>query len=148
MSEEELDDALKSLDYPTRYYQRLIAMKLIATGHSHKETSEILLVSYRSVNRWAKTCQDQGLEGLVPRFNGGKPSKLSEEDKLKLKHILTNEEGLTLSDAQKILDDDFGIQFTLAHVSNIVRDMGVDLRKKHSPRTNKKSHGNGKNKNH
>ena len=27
MSEEELDEALESLDYPIRYYQRLIAMK-------------------------------------------------------------------------------------------------------------------------
>ena len=29
MDEKELDEALKSLDYPIRYYQRLIAMKLI-----------------------------------------------------------------------------------------------------------------------
>ena len=40
MDEKELDEALKSLDYPIRYYQRLIAMKLISVGHNHKETGE------------------------------------------------------------------------------------------------------------
>ena len=42
IDEKELDEALKSLDYPIRYYQRLIAMKLISVGHNHKETGEIL----------------------------------------------------------------------------------------------------------
>ena len=142
MSESQLDNALRSLDCSTRYYQRLVAMKLIATGHSHKQTSEILQVSYRSVNRWAKTCQDKGLEGLNPKFNGGKPSKLSDEDKVKFKHIITNEEDLTIKDAQKILAEDFGIEFTLPHVSNIVKEMGVKLKKSHPRKAPKKSHGN------
>ena len=59
MDEEELDKALKSLDYPIRYYQRLIAMKLISVGHNHKETGEILGVSYRTINRWVY-CQRDG----------------------------------------------------------------------------------------
>ena len=35
MNPEELDEALKSNKCSTRYYKRLVAMKLIAHGHSH-----------------------------------------------------------------------------------------------------------------
>ena len=41
MDENELNEALKSLDYSIRYYQCLIAMKLISVGHNHKEIGEI-----------------------------------------------------------------------------------------------------------
>ena len=129
MTEEELDEALESLDYPIRYYQRLIAMKLISTGHNHKETGEILRISYRSINRWAKACEKNGLDGLIPNFSGGKPSKLSEENKVQFKQILIEGENLTMTDAQRILKDDFGIEFSLPHVCNIVRQLGFNYGK-------------------
>ena len=129
MSEEELDEALESLDYPIRYYQRLIAMKLISTGHNHKETGEILIVGYKSINRWAKACEKDGLDGLIPNFSGGKPSKLSEENKVQFKQILIEGENLTMTDAQRILKDDFGIEFSLSHVCNIVRQLGFNYGK-------------------
>ena len=129
MSEEELDDALESLDYPIRYYQRLIAMKLISIGHNHKETGEILRVSYRSINRWAKACEKEGLNGLIPNFRGGKPSKLSDENKVQFKQILIEGENLTMTDAQRILKDEFGIEFSLPHVGTIVRQLGFNYGK-------------------
>ena len=125
MDEKELDEALKSLDYPIRYYQRLIAMKLISVGHNHKETGEILGVSYRTINRWAKACENEGLNGLIPNFSGGKPSKLSKENKVQFKQILIESENVTMTDAQRILKEDFGIEFTLPHVCNIVRQLGL-----------------------
>lgn len=54
MNPEELDEALKSNKCSTRYYKRLVAMKLIAHGHSHKETAKILQIGYRTIYRWAK----------------------------------------------------------------------------------------------
>ena len=129
MSEEKLDEALESLDYPIRYYQRLIAMKLISIGHNHKETGEILRVSYRSINRWAKACEKDGLDGLIPNFSGGKPSKLSEENKVQFKQILIEGENLTMTDAQRILKEDFGIEFSLPHVCNIVTQLGFNYGK-------------------
>lgn len=129
MDEKELDEALKSLDYPIRYYQRLIAMKLISVGHNHKETGEILGVSYRTINRWAKSCEKEGLNGLIPNFSGGKPSKLSNENKVQFKQILIESENVTMTDAQRILKEDFGIEFSLPHVCNIVRQLGFNYGK-------------------
>ena len=64
MSEEELDIAIKEYNGNYRYYQRLIAMKLVSTGYSFSKVGRVLLVSYLSVHRWAKSCEKSGLTGL------------------------------------------------------------------------------------
>lgn len=76
MSEEELDIAIKEYSGNYRYYQRLIAMKLISIGYSFSKVGRILLVSYLSVHRWAKACESMGLTGLIPEFGGRKTSKI------------------------------------------------------------------------
>lgn len=129
MSEEDLNEALKDSDSTMRYYQRLVAMKLISTGHTHKETAEILNVSYNSINRWAKSCETNGLVGLKPDFKGGKPSKLTPEIRIKFKNRLANDSNLTMTDAQIILKEEFKIEFSLPHVCSIVRDLGFNYGK-------------------
>lgn len=125
MTQYELDEALKSKKYERRYYERLVAMKLIAYGHSHKETASILQVGYRTVYRWAKTCEELGLKGLKPTFNGGRPSSFTKEDRIKFEKIL-EQKNLTMVEAQNILRDDFKLDFTLPYVSKLVRDLGFN----------------------
>ena len=64
MSEDELDIAIKEYSGDYRYYQRLIAMKLVSLGYSFSKVGRTLLVSYLSVHRWAKSCEELGF-----RFN-------------------------------------------------------------------------------
>ena len=77
MSEEELDKAIKEYKGDYRYYQRLIAMKLVSIGYSFSKVGRILSVSYLSVHRLAKSCEESGLVGLMPNFAGGRPPKLT-----------------------------------------------------------------------
>ena len=77
MSEKELDKAIKEYKGNYRVYQRLIAMKLISIGFSFSKVGRVLLVSYLSVHRWAKSCEKSGLTGLIPDFCGGRPPKLT-----------------------------------------------------------------------
>ena len=111
MNPEELDEALKSNKCSTRYYKRLVAMKLIAHGHSHKERAKILQIGYRTIYRWAKKCEKEGLEGLKPNFNGGRKSKFTKEDRIKFEKILSKENILTMTDAQNILREEFNLDF-------------------------------------
>ena len=52
-------------------------MKLISIGLPHKVIAEILMISYETVYRWAKACSENGIKGLMPNFNGGRPSRLT-----------------------------------------------------------------------
>lgn len=126
MSEEELDVAIKEYKGNYRYYQRLIAMKLVSIGFSFSKVGRILCVSYLSVHRWAKTCEDSGLNGLVPAFSGGRPSKMTKSIEKKLTERIESEDNITMIMVQEILKNEFKIEFTLPHVCNIVRRLGFD----------------------
>ena len=126
MNEKELDVAIKEYSGNYRYYQRLIAMKLISIGFSFSKVGRILLVSYLSVHRWAKACEESGLNGLVPDFGGGRPSKMSKSMEKKLSERIDNSDNITMIEVQEILKNEFKVEFTLPHVWNIVRRLGFD----------------------
>ena len=126
MSEEELDITIKEYSGNYRYYQRLIAMKLISIGFSFSKVGRILLVSYLSVHRWAKTCETSGLSVLIPDFGGGRPPKLSKNMENKLSKRIEREEKITMVGVQNILKNEYDIEFSLPHVCNIVRKLGFD----------------------
>ena len=126
MSEEELDIAIKEYSGNHRYYQRLIAMKLISIGYSFSKVGRILLVSYLSVHRWAKACESMGLTGLIPEFGGGRPPKLNKNMENKLSKRIESEEKITMVGVQNILKNEYNVEFSLPHVCNIVRKLGFD----------------------
>ena len=126
MSEEELDTAIKEYSGNYRYYQRLIAMKLISIGYSFSKVGRILLVNYLSVHRWAKACESMGLTGLIPEFGGGRPPKLNKNMENKLSKRIESEEKITMVGVQNILKNEYNVEFSLPHVCNIVRKLGFD----------------------
>ena len=126
MSEEELDKAIKEYSGNYRFYQRLIAMKLVSMGYSFSKAGHVLLVSYISVHRWAKACEESGLVGLMPEFGGGRPPKLTSSMENKLTKRIISEDELTMVDVQHILKEDFNVEFSLPHVCSIVRRLGFD----------------------
>ena len=126
MSEEELNVAIKEYSGNYRFYQRLIAMKLISLDYSFSKVGRILLVSYLSVHRWAKACETSGLTGLIPEFGGGRPPKLSKDMETKLINRIESENDITMVQVQNILKNEYDVDFTLPHVCNIVRKLGFE----------------------
>lgn len=101
-----IDCTMKKLDHTyTKPYK--IYAKMLKDAKEQLKTPTFI-----SINRWGKACEKDGLDGLIPNFSGGKPSKLSEENKVQIKQILIEGETLTMTDAQRILKDDFGIEFS------------------------------------
>ena len=123
MSEEDLDKAIKEYNGNYRYYQRLIALNL---------------VSYLSVHRWAKACEESGLSGLMPNFAGGRPPKLTTIMEKKLYKKIDSKKNITMVDVQQILNDEFDIEFSLPHLCSIVRKLGFDYVQSNDETNNKK----------
>ena len=74
----------------------------------------------------AHLCEEEGLEGLEPDFSGGKKSKLTPEMRVAFQKRLRESKNLTMTGAKKILEDDFGIKFSLGYVGEIVRSLGFN----------------------
>ena len=126
MSPDELHEKIKEGNCSIRYFKRLMVIRLIEEGLTHKKAAEIVGVSYRSVNRWAHACEEGGLTGLEPDFTPCKKSKLTPEKRESFKQRLMKEEGLTMTDAKKILENEYGIEFSLGYVGRLVRSLGFN----------------------
>ncbi|MHC1566552.1 MAG: helix-turn-helix domain-containing protein, partial [Candidatus Syntropharchaeia archaeon] len=72
----------------------------------------------------ARKVNKQGLEGLKPNYGGGRPSELSKEQKEELKVILKERDDWTTKEVRKLIKNRFGVEYSLRHVSRILRSLG------------------------
>lgn len=129
MSEEELIKAIKKNRYDGRYFERLLAIKMFVQGEKIIDIADFLELSYPTVHSWIKICEKFGIEGLKPNFGGGRPSKLTDEQKIKLQSYIDQEENINLTDIQKIMADKMHIKMCLSSVSENVKKMGYNFGK-------------------
>lgn len=132
ITKEELNEEMSRYVGPYRYYQRLIAIKSIMDGNTIKATSDLLNLSYQTVHRWAKTCEEEGLEGLKPSFGGGRPSKLSYEELIKLDKIIENTPNLSMKDVQLLVKEKFDVDYSLKQIGIITKKNSDMITAKHT----------------
>lgn len=68
-----------------RHLQRLLAVVLVGSGQACRDVAVWLGVSARSVERWVRAFDNQGLQQLVEKHSGGRPPALSARLLLQLK---------------------------------------------------------------
>ncbi|MEN6593156.1 MAG: helix-turn-helix domain-containing protein [Methanobacterium sp.] len=73
--------------------------------------------------RWLKRWNKEGLNGLIPKYDGGKPPKLSDEDYRKLDEILEKTPNLTTDIVSDLLKSEFGVKFSDRHISRILKKL-------------------------
>jgi putative transposase len=65
----------------------------------------------------------RGYEGLIPQFAGGRPSKLSNDQKRELKEML-KEKSWTTKEVQELVEEQFGVRHSSWQVRRILRSFG------------------------
>lgn len=124
-----LDEEIAKYVAYHRYYQRLIAIRIISEGHSIAEAARIIGKSYQTVHRWAKTCESEGLEGLKPSFGGGRPSKLTYGQLIELDKIIEETPNMSMKDVHLIVNKKFDVDYSLKQIGKIVKKLGYNYSK-------------------
>jgi len=118
----EINDILKDYKVQLRLYKRVIFIKMLRENFTIKEATEFLKVSERTGYNWLKSYNEDGLDGLIPNFGGGRPSFLSDEQLKELYEILTPKDAnYSIKDVQKLILEKFGIDYTHKQVWFITR---------------------------
>lgn len=86
-------------------------------------------ISHNTGYIWLRRWNKEGMNGLIPKYDGGKPPKLSDEDYRKLDEILEKTPNLTTDIARDILKSEFGVEFSDRHVSRILRKLNYTYTK-------------------
>lgn len=101
--------------------QRLIFINDLYEGKSVPSAAKHAGVVKSIAYEWLRKWNESGYEGLIPRFAGGKPSKLSGEQKSDLMALLKAKDLRYLGDIMDLIKSRFGIEYPERQVRRILK---------------------------
>ncbi len=126
---EELLKRIKSLEKDVKVLQRLYFIKYRYEGVTVEDAAERVEISKPVAYIWQDRWNKEGYEGLKPKFAGGKPSKLSEDQKAQLKEILNNRDDWTTEEIKKLISKEYKVEYSLKQIRIILRKFDMNLSK-------------------
>jgi len=78
---------------------------------------------------WQERWNESGYEGLIPRYAGGRPSKLSDQQKEKLQLLLKAKNVWTTDEVRSLISREFSVEYTLKQVRIIAKNFGMKYAK-------------------
>ncbi len=117
--------------------RRLRAFELKQEGWKQREIADALGVSKGAVSQWMKRVDQEGVESLKRKPPPGAPTRLGEEQRAKLPELLARGapahgfrgEVWTCARVAEVIRKEFGVSYHPAHVSRLVRALGLSLQK-------------------
>lgn len=126
---EELNKRLKSLEKDVKVLQRLFFIKYRYEGVSVEEAAKRAAISKPVAYIWQDRWNRDGYSGLIPKFAGGKPSKLSDDQKKQLRTMLNTRDDWTTEDVRRLILKEFNVEYTLKQIRVILKGFGMKFAK-------------------
>ena len=117
--------------------RRLRAWELKQEGWKQRDIARALGVSKGAVSQWMKRAQQEGIEALKHKPPPGAKARLNEDEREKLPELLAQGapaygfrgEVWTCARVAEVIRKEFGVSYHPAHVSRLVRALGLSLQK-------------------
>jgi len=132
LSSDELLKRIKSLEKDTRVLQRLYFVKHRYEGASVAESAKLVGTSKPVAYQWQERWNKDGYDGLIPRFAGGCPSKLLDEQKEELKEILHQRDDWSTKEVKELIFNRFNVTYTGKQILEILKKFGMHHAKPYS----------------
>lgn len=129
MTSDELQRRIKALETNTKILKRLYFIKHRYDGKNVEEASFLVGVAKPIGYEWQKRWNESGYEGLIPRYAGGRPSKLSDQQKEKLHTFLKQKDVWTTDEVRLLIFNEFGVEYTFKQVRIITKNLGMKYAK-------------------
>jgi len=98
-------------------------MNNICEEYDVPEASEKIGITKQAGYIWIKRWNEDGYEDLKPRFAGGRPSKLTDQEKSDLKELLKKRDDCTTKEAIKLIKKEFNVEYSLKKVIIILKGL-------------------------
>ena len=125
MAAEELDKQIKTLEKDVKVLNRLHFIRNRYLGDSVELAASKSGVTKRVGYIWQERWNKEGYKGLMPKYAGGRPAKLTEKEKIKLKELLKERDDWTTKEVKNLIKSEFGPDFSEKHVRTILRSLGL-----------------------
>lgn len=120
-----------------RLYRKLIIVRLSEKGLTQSEIADVVGCTQGLVSQVLQAYDEGGFDSLKSQVSSGAPSRLSQQDKEALKQHLTKgakaygfqDDLWTRKRVSVVIAQEFEVQYTLQHISNILAEVGYTLQK-------------------
>ena len=129
MSMQELDQRIKSLEKDVKVLKRLYFVKNRYLGDSVEVAAKKIGVTKRVGYIWQERWNAEGYDGLIPKYAGGRPSKLTEDQKEELKKILDLRDDWTTKEIRNLVKNKYGVKYTSKQIRVILRSFKMHCAK-------------------
>ncbi len=126
---EELLKRIKSLEKDAKVLQRLYFIKYRYEGVAVEDAAKRVGISKQVAYIWQDRWNKEGYGGLKPKFAGGKPSKLSDNQKKQLKTILKKRNDWATEEVRELISKEFKVKYTLKQIRIILKNFDMKLAK-------------------
>jgi putative transposase len=125
MTVEELDKRIKTLELNTRVLKRLYFIRHRYNGKSVEDACDLVGVKKPVGYIWQDRWNEEGYKGLIPRFAGGRPSKLSKEQKDRLLQLIGQKDNWTSEEVRNLIHKELNVEYTLKQIRIILKSYGM-----------------------
>jgi len=126
------DDELKKLikkEKDKYVHERLLFIHLLYLDYNVETACNIMCIAVQSGYNWLALWNQRGYEGLSPNFAGGTSTKLTNEQTEQLKDSLKSKGNWLTQEVRSLIKKDFGITYSLRHISRTLRGLGMSYAK-------------------
>ncbi len=113
----------------TRLVRRLCFVKNLYHGDTREQAGRRVGISRSTTRRWARAWNDDGVDGLRPRFGGGRPPKLTPRQWAELCAVLEEGQPWTPKQIHSIIEDRYDVTYHPDHLSRKLREAGMNYAK-------------------
>ena len=128
LSREELLKMIKT-EKDAKILKRLYFIKFRYEGDSIQEAAKKIGITKRSAYIWQDRWNSGGYKGLIPQFAGGRPSKLTDQQKIELEQMLRQKDLWTSREVHDLILNKFGVDYTIKQVLVIAKKMKMKFAK-------------------
>jgi putative transposase len=125
MSQQELLKRIKILENDIKVLKRLYFIKYRYSGSTVEQASKLVGISKPVAYIWQSRWNKEGYEGLIPRYAGGRPSKLNQNQKEKLRQLLRKSPIWTMKEVRMLIKKEFGVEYTPKQTRIIFNNAGA-----------------------
>jgi putative transposase len=129
ITRDELKRRIKILETNAKILKRLYFIKYRYEGASVEGACSLVSIAKPVGYIWQKRWNDDGYDGLIPRYAGGRPPKLNSQQREKLVQLLKQKDVWTTDEVKSLITDEFGVEYTLKQIRIIVRKFGMKYAK-------------------
>lgn len=125
MTQKDLNKKIKDIEKEIKILERLKFINYRYQGLTVNKACEKLNVTKRVGYIWQERWNEEGYNGLIPKYGKGKPSKLTENQRKELKEYLIKNSITDTHEVQQIIKEEYNLEFTKKHVRTILHQLGL-----------------------